>query len=78
MGMFETQPACVMHTGVYDYDSTAILATEEPLPLEAADLLPGMTSAPLATSQYYTNGRRCDITEFSERYHNAGEEDALR
>lgn len=64
--------------GVYDYDSTAILGSEEPVPLEAADLLPGMSDAPLATSQHYTNGRRCDITEFNQRYHDAGDTETLR
>ena len=64
--------------GAYSYDTTAILGTREPLPLEAADLLPGKSESPTATSQYYTHGRKCEVTEFDERFHDAEEPVMLR
>lgn len=67
-----------MRAGVYDYDSTSILTSEEPLPLQHADLLPGMTAPPMATSQYYTSGRMCEVTQWNELYHNAYDTEVLR
>ena len=66
------------HVGGYSYDTTAILSTTEPLPLEAADLLPGMFESPAATSQYYTHGRKCEVTEFDEHFHDPEEFVMLR
>lgn len=63
---------------MYDYEKGAVPGSAKPTMLDYEDLLPGMKVTKVVATQVYSNGAECEVTEFTEGYHNADEISMLR